>query len=147
MFDNEDVKESDDVLDPDSWDHCLSMDLAIDRGSETPRFTRVTKRLKDHCGSPIGTANSNPMLDARQREVELADGHGQALAANAIAENLLASVDEEGHRRLLLDQIIDTRRSSEALGKEEALIVNNSGQKRRRETTKGWEVLIQWKDG
>ena len=29
----------------------------------------------------------------------------------------------------------------------DAFIVNKSGHKRRRETTKGWEILLQWKDG
>ena len=28
-----------------------------------------------------------------------------------------------------------------------AFITNKSGTKRRRETTKGWELLVRWKDG
>ena len=29
----------------------------------------------------------------------------------------------------------------------DAYITSSNGSKRRKETTKGWEVLIQWKDG
>ena len=147
LYDNADVPEADDEFDPDAFDHYLDMELAIDRGGEHPEFARVTKRLRDHRGNPIGTANNNPILDTRMYEVEFADGHKQAFSANVIAENMFATVDEEGHRHLLLDQIIDYRRSSEAVHKDDAFITNSSGTKRRRETTKGWEILIQWKDG
>jgi len=93
LFDNGDVPEADDVFDPDSYDQYLNMELTIDRGGEHPEFARVTKRLKDHRGNPIGTANNNPILDTRMYEVEYADDHKQALSANVIAENLFTSVD------------------------------------------------------
>ena len=60
LFDNPDVPEADDEFDPDSYDHYLNMELAIDRGGENPEFAKVTKRLKDHHGNPIGTALDNP---------------------------------------------------------------------------------------
>ena len=147
LFDNTDVPEADDEFDPDSYDHYLQMELAIDRGGEHAEFAKVTKRLKDHRGNPIGTANSNPILDTRMYEVEFADGFKQAMSANVIAENMFASVDEEGHRHLLLDSIIDHRRTDEAISKDDAFVTSSNGTRRRRETTKGWEILAQWKDG
>jgi len=51
------------------------------------KFAKVTKRLKDKNGIPIGTANDNPLLDSRMYEVLCNDGSKQALAANIIAEN------------------------------------------------------------
>ena len=147
LFDNTDVAEADDTFDPDSFDHYLNMELTIDRGGEHPMFARVTKRMKDHNGKPIGTAHQNPILDTRMYEVEYADGYKQALSANVIAENMFASVDEEGHRHLLLDSILDVRKTKEAVKKEDAFIKSRNGVQRRRETTKGWEVLICWKDG
>ena len=72
------------------------MELKLDSGSsEHPQLARVSNRLKDHRGNPIGTANSNPVLDKRMYEIEFADGHEQALSANMIAENMFASIDEE----------------------------------------------------
>ena len=123
------------------------MELNIDRGGECPQFAKVTKRLKDAHGNPIGTANDNPILDTRMYEVQFADGYKQAMTANVIAENMFANVDEEGHRHLLLDSIIDFRKTKNAIRKEDAFITSSSGTKRRKETTRGWEILIQWKDG
>ena len=111
LFDNPEVAEADDMFDPDSFDHYLNMELSVDRGGEHPQFARVTKHLRDHRGLLIGTANDNPILDTRIYEVEYADGSKQAIAANVIAESMFASVDEEGHRHLLLDSIIDTRKT------------------------------------
>jgi hypothetical protein len=97
-FDNPDVKEADDDFDPDSYDGYLNMELLMDRPGAEPELGRVTKRLKDKDGKPIGTANgNNPILDTRLNEVEYQDGHRAAMAANTIAENLFSQVDGDGH--------------------------------------------------
>ena len=51
-------------------DTYLNMELALPRDDEGPEFARVTKRLRDNEGIPIGTANDNPLLDSRIYEVE-----------------------------------------------------------------------------
>ena len=147
LYDNGDVREADDEFSPDSFDAYLNMELAIDRGGENPEFARVTKRLKDKNGLPIGTANDNPILDTRMYEVEYHDGHRQALSANIIAQNMFAQVDGNGHRQLLMDSIIDTRTDGSQVLRGDEFVQSSNGVKRRRETTKGWEVLVQWKDG
>ena len=58
------------------------MELAMPRESDGPEYARVTKRLKDAKGLPIGTANDNPILDTRMYEFEYLDGYKQSLAAN-----------------------------------------------------------------
>ena len=78
-------------------DTYLGMEVALPRNNDGPEFAKVTKRLRDKDGLPIGTANDNPILDSRLYEVEYADGHKEALAANTIAENMFAQVDDEGH--------------------------------------------------
>mmetsp|Transcript_26808 Transcript_26808/g.40563 ORF Transcript_26808/g.40563 Transcript_26808/m.40563 type:complete len:138 (-) Transcript_26808:449-862(-) len=124
------------------------MELAIGKdGHETPQFAKVTKRLKDHRGNPIGTAHDNPILDTRMYEVEYADGSKQALSANVIAENLFASVDEERHRRILLDSIVGFCKTKEAVDKTDALVVSSNGTIRRVKTTKDWQINVQWKNG
>jgi hypothetical protein len=146
-FDNPDVPEADDEFDPDSFDSYLNMELALDRDDTTPELAKVTKRMKDAAGNPIGTANDNPILDTRLYEVEYLDGHKAAMAANVIAENILAQVDHDGHRRMLFEAIIDHRNDGTELQEGEASIKNSSGMTRNIETTKGWECLIQWHDG
>ena len=39
---------------------------------------------------------NNPLLDSRNYEIEYTDGITEALAANTIAENLPAQVDDQG---------------------------------------------------
>ena len=147
VFNSDDVMEADDVT-PDTLDDTyLNMELALPRDGDGPEFARVTKRLRDKDGIPIGTANDNPILDSRIYEVEYLDGHRAALAANTIAANMFAQVDDEGHRTLLLQDVVNHRVNGREVKKADAFITSPNGGRRRRETTRGWEILIQWKDG
>ena len=142
------VKEADDDFTPEVFDDTyLNMELAIPRDGEGPEFATVTKRLRDKDGLPIGKSNNNPILDTRMYEVEYKDGHKASLAANAIAENMFAQVDEEGNRHVLFQEISDHRTDGSEVKQQDAYITTRNGNKRRRETTKGWEILVQWKDG
>ena len=103
---NSKIKEADEEFTPDTYDdRYLNMELAVPRGDNpNPQYARVTKRLRDADGVPIGTANENPILDSCMYEVEYQDGAKASLAANYIAENLFAQVDQEGNRHVLLDE-------------------------------------------
>lgn len=147
IFNNPEVKDADDDFDPEAYDSYLNMELALDRGGENPEIAKVVKRLKDKDGRPIGTSHDNPILDTRMYEVEYRDGHRAALAANIIAENMFAQVDEEGRRHLMLDSIIDLRTNGDQVEQKDAFVTSSNGVKRRRETTKGWECCALWKDG
>ena len=145
---NRELKEADDDFTPDVYDSYLNMELAIPQGdSLEPRLARVTKRLKDANGLPIGLANENPILDTRMYEVEYLDGERASLAANNIAENLFAQIDNEGNHQVVMDEIIGHRSNEHAVKQQDAFITTNTGTKRRKETTKGWELLVRWKDG
>ena len=117
------------------------------RDSDGPEYAKVTKRLRDADGIPIGTANDNPILDTRLYEVEYLDGYKTSLTANTIAENLFSQVDEEGNRHVLFDAVIDHRVDGSELQQDDAFIISANGGRRRKPTTKGWEILLQWKDG
>jgi hypothetical protein len=53
------ILEADKDFTPDVFDDTyLNMELAIPRDSDGPKFARVTKRLKDKDGLPIGRANN-----------------------------------------------------------------------------------------
>ena len=145
---NNKLKEADDTFTPNVYDTYLNMELAIPQGdSQEPRLARVTKRLKDMNGLPIGLANENPILDTRMYEVEYLDGEQTSLAANNLAEKLFAQIGDEGNRQVLMDEIIGHRSNEHAIKQQDAFIVTIMGTKRRRETTKGWELVIWWKDG
>ena len=111
------------------------MEIAIDRHDDGPEFARVTKRLKDKDGLPIGTASNNPALDTIMYEVEYTDGNKTAMGANAIADNFLAQVNQDGQRFVLFDEGIYHRINGTGIKEEDAFIHTANGNKRRRETT------------
>ena len=111
------------------------------------QFGKVTKRLCDAEGRPIGTANENPLIDRSENSVEFKYGISESLSANIIARNLYSQIDEEGNRHILLEDIIDHWQSNGAIDKDDAFIMMKNGVKRRRKTTQGWHMLCQWKDG
>ena len=86
---NSKIKEADEEFTPDTYDdRYLNMELAVPRGDNpNPQYAKVTKRLRDADGIPIGTVNENPILDSRMYEVEYQDGTKASLAANYIVEN------------------------------------------------------------
>ncbi|KAL7544893.1 hypothetical protein ACHAWF_008256 [Thalassiosira exigua] len=107
----------------------------------------VTRRITDKNGRPIGKDHFNPMLDTRVYKGQLEDGTHEHLMANKIAENLYAQVYDEGREILRFADIVDHRKDSTTLTEENSFIkVQVCGSKCIR-TTKGWEMLVEWKDG
>ena len=48
---------------------------------------------------------------------------------------------------MMLEEIIDHRANKDAIPKSQGTYVNPYGVRRQKQMTRGWEVLIQWKDG
>ena len=101
------------------------------------QYGKVTKRLRDAEGRPIGMAADNPFLDTRAYTVESPDEREESLTANPIAQNIYSQLDEEGNKYLLLDDIIDYKRNENAVDKSDAFITMKNGVRRRKETTQG----------
>ena len=60
---------------------------------------------------------------------------------------MLTQDDSDGYSLSLMDSIIDHQRyPSQAIPMEDKYITTKSGQKQLRKTTKGWKLLIKWKD-
>jgi len=126
----------------------VNMEVGLKRGSDGQlQKATVKRRIVDDEGRPVGTASSNPLLDTRQYEVEYEDKSTEALAANILAENLLAQVDEHGHRHRMMEEIMDHRKNDKAIPKEDGYVTLPSGTTRQRRTTAGWELYVVWRDG
>ena len=80
-------------------------------------------------------------------EVEFAGGEKASLAANYIAETLFAQIDNEGNQQVLMNEIIDYQTNGTELKQQDAFTTTKTGTQHRRETSNGWEFLIEWKDG
>ena len=87
----------------------------------------IKQRTLDDDGNPMGTEITNPLVDTRAYENEFIDGTTETITSNIIAENLIAQVDEKGHRKLLLDNIIHYRRNNEVVHKSDAFIEPSTG--------------------
>ena len=148
VINDKNLPEQDDLNDEVGNDPYINMEIGLPRGPDNElHMAVVKKRRTDEDGNHIGVAHSNPICDTRLYDVTFSDGHTESIAANVIAENILTQVDSEGHRQLLLDEIIDHRVLPNAITKDNALITTPSGAQRRKLTTRGWELYVTWKDG
>ena len=137
------IPEADDVFTPEIMDDTyMNMEFALPQDTEGPDFARVTKRLKDANGLTIVTSNDNTILDTRVYEVKYVDGHKASLTANVIAQNMFSQVDDKGNIHVFFDKIINHRHTMLALKQADTFIFTSIGNRRRRETTKGWDMLI-----
>jgi Reverse transcriptase (RNA-dependent DNA polymerase) len=150
VVDDQDLPHDDDklndLLDTDDY---VGMIIGRRRDPELPpEQAHVKRRAVDNEGRPIGKAHptNNPLLDSRVYEVEYDDGFTEAVAANVLAENILAQVDEDGFRRLMLDEIVDHRIKPDAIPRSQGTYTTASGTTRRVHTTRGWELYVSWKD-
>ena len=122
------LKEADQDFTPDTYDDTyLNMELALLRDGAEVQFGHVVDRLRDKDGLPIGTAHNNPILDTRMYKDEFQDGHRASLAANTIAENLFAQIDDEGNRHVLFDEIVDHRTNGKQLLQQDAFLTTRTG--------------------
>ena len=80
-------------------------------------------------------------------DVRFPDGAIKQYAANIIAENLYTQVDHEGHRYLMLDAIVDHKKLPEAVSVKDQYFTTNTGRRKFRQTTIGWELCVLWKSG
>ncbi|GAX24495.1 hypothetical protein FisN_18Lu065 [Fistulifera solaris] len=138
---------SDDLIGPNDNSY-VDMRLSLKRDRDGKLVAaRVVKRATDDDGKPLGTPDDNPLLNTSQYVVEYIDGVCEVLTANTIAQNILSQVDDNGYGSRELDEILDHRATDEAVPKEKGWITTGTGTRRRIITTKGWEILVRWKDG
>ena len=130
---------------PDSVDTYLRAEVVIPRGGTLERGT-VVRRAHGPDQRPIGKRNDNPILDTRSYEVQFEDGDISTYQANMIAEHMYSQCDSEGHELMLMDEIIDHRSTGDAVKRDDGYIKTNSGNMVPRKTTKGWDLLVSWKD-
>jgi hypothetical protein len=135
-----------DQWDTEAYDEYIASQVILPSG-DSQLLGTVTARKRDHHGNPVGVSNKNPILDTRIYEVTFPDGHSAEYSANTIAEYLYSQVDSEGKQYQLLDEIVDWRKTDEAVEKHEILQASHNGNIHPHRTTKGYQLCIKWKDG
>ena len=139
------MPEADDY-ETEAYDNLISAKVIIP--SDGIKLPGTVKRQKiDEDGKPIGRSHNNPILDTRVYEIEFEDGRVREYAANLVAENIYAQVDSEGREYQLLEDICDHKSDGSAVQKADGMIQGKNGNLHKKKTTKGWQLLVNWKDG
>ena len=122
-------------------DQYLNVDFMLPCGGNEARG-RVTARAQGSDGNPMGLANPNPILDSCQYIVEFEDGMEAELTANAIAQSMYAQCDPDSNQYLMLDSIVNFRRSTTTFCYADQTFVEN-GRFYKRISTKGGQLCCQ----
>lgn len=134
------------VLERPFHDMLIHAEVLLPQG-DNMTSAKVISRAYDTDGLGIGSYDDNPLLNSIVYDVEFPDGMVKQYAANTIAENMYAQVDSEGYQYHLLDGILDHSTDGHAVEKSDMYVYTRTGQKRLRQTTAGWKLLVRWKDG
>jgi len=138
--------EEADEIQHEAYDRYITARVCVPKGGEMSYGT-VMNRKRRIDGQLQGHSNANPILDTSIYEVEFDDGSTEAYLANIIAEHIYSQVDGEGYTQYMLNEIVDHKKDSMAVSKEDGLITTKAGRKLPKRTTIGWQFLCQWNDG
>lgn len=136
--------EEDDV---DAYDKYIGAEVFLDDRNDGGAKATVKRRVRDPDGKLTGKAHRNPLLDTREYELEFEDGTTDRYFANTIAESLFSQIDSEGRQYVLLKEIVDHKRDNSAIHIENGYDISHNGNKVPKKTTRGWKLLVEWKDG
>ena len=120
--------------------------LLPDSGDNVVR-ARVVKRAKGEDGNSIGLQHKNPLFDTCAYTVEFPDGSTAEYQANIITENLFLQSDSEGSKFMVMKEICDHCKDGRAIPISNGFTTNKNGNKMPKQTTIGWQLLVEWKDG
>jgi hypothetical protein len=93
----------------------------------------------------IGHGHRNPIIDTSLYEVEFDDGRTGVYSTIIIAQHIYEQVDDDGQQHILFDDVIDHRKGTDAVSPDDGFVLHN-GRRTPKRTTKGWNMLVQWKD-
>ena len=127
-------------------DGLINAEVLLPIGDSKAMATVISCAVDDD-GRLIGEHNDNPMLNSLMYMCEFPDGTVKEYSANVIASNLYAEADSNGHASVFLYKIVDHRSSGEAVKMSDKYITSKNGTRRIRQTTAGWDFLVEWTGG
>ena len=105
---------------------------------------KVIRQSVDENGVARGKHDDNPLFSTRAYDVLFEDGRVREYSANVIAENVLSMADSSGHLSCEMESIVSHQRNGDAVSKEDAAKSKGKGMVK---TTKGWALLVKFKEG
>jgi hypothetical protein len=142
--------DADDV-DFETMDRYTGAEILLPQGVDSAVVGKVIGRKRGPDGKLIGRSNANPLLDTATYNVEFPDGRIAAYAANILADHIYSTVDEAGHRQLVLSDILDHKSDHTAVPLGDQFVTDGSGvlyqgRPQQKKTTRGWWLLVKWAD-
>jgi hypothetical protein len=80
-------------------------------------------------------------------DIEFPDGEIENYGANLVAENLYSQCDDEGNMFLVMKEISDHKGGNNAISIQDGFVRSKNGNEVPKCTTRGWQLLVEWKDG
>jgi len=118
--------EEADEIQHEAYDRYITARVCVPKGGEMSYGT-VMNRKRRIDGELQGRSSANPILDTSVYEVEFDDGSTEAYSANTIAKHIHLQVDGEGYTQCMLNEIVDHKKDSTAVSKEDGLITAKAG--------------------
>ena len=138
--------DTDDRNNKDIFDSYLGAKILLPNQDGNKKMAKVIKIVKGKNGNPVGTLHNNPMLDTSECTVEMSDGSSQELTSNITNQSMSAQVYSEGHHYQLLQEITDHSKYRSAIPISDGMIRLHNGNVVPKKTTRGWDLLVEWKD-
>ena len=139
-------KMEDEASSENVFDTYIGAEVSLPGPGGRNQMARVVKRIKGNDGKPKGVHHDNPILNTSEYLVEFPDGVTKELTANIIAESMFSQVDTEGHHYQLLSEISEHCKDSTAIPKSDGFYSKGANHEVPKKTTRGWELLVHWKD-
>ena len=129
-----------------AYDRMINAEVQMQIGDDISKGV-VKRRALGADGKTTGKYHDDPYSNSILYEVEFMDGQVREYAANVIAEGMLAEVDTDGNHMRLMEGIVDWKKDEAlAVPKHDKYVYDRRGRRRMRKTTRGWWLLVKWKD-
>jgi hypothetical protein len=125
-------RPDEDEIESEAYDKYIGAEMLVDFGVEGQKRATVKQRVRDFDGNLFGKSHKNPMLDTTEYVIEYEDGTSDRMFANTITESIYTQVNDEGRQFVLLKEITDHRKNSEAIKMADGFVTMPNGRKARK---------------
>ncbi len=147
-----DAPDIDDIIDSENertqshtYDKYIGAEIVLSNSADQHLMAKVKKKVSSN--DKNSSNYYNPLRDHSKYEVQFPDGTTDEVEANVIAESMVAECDPEGRQYRIFDEISDHRKDDTALNVADGSYVTRAGISISKKTTRGWHILVEWRDG
>ncbi len=129
----------------DSYDKYIGVEIILPNSADQNLMAKVKRKIRSD--DKNGVNSYNPIRDHSIYEVQFPDGTTDEVEANVIAESMITECDQDGRHYKLFEEISDHRKDATALNVAQGSYLTSAGNPISKKTTRGWHILVEWRDG